>query len=85
MDSEESKLLKKSVELAEENNKILRYIKRSMHVSSILRFIYWIFIFGTAVGAYYLIQPYIDQVTSLFGGAKSDAKSFNQVLQNSNK
>lgn len=82
MDPEERELLKKSVDLAQENNAILHSMRRSMHISRIMTFIYWIFIIGSAVGAYFIIQPYLDQLLEVYGGAKSNLNSFNEMFKN---
>ena len=81
MSPEERELLNRSVSLAEDNNKILRSMRNSMRWASVARAIYWIFIIGSVVGAYYLIQPYIDQIASVYSGAKSNLDSFNTMLQ----
>jgi hypothetical protein len=81
MEPEEKELLKKGVELAEENNKILHSIKRSLRISNIVRFIYWTFIIGSAVGAYYFVQPYFEEIYSIYGGSQLDFKSFNEMIQ----
>ncbi|MEK7140443.1 MAG: hypothetical protein AAB815_01515 [Patescibacteria group bacterium] len=69
MDPESKKLLADTFELAQENNKMLRGMRRSMRYQRIMSLVYWVFIIGSAVGAYYLIQPYIDQVKGIYGGA----------------
>ena len=71
MTPEERELFERSIALAEENNDILRSIQRSMRLARIMSIIYWLFIIGSAVGAYYLIQPYIEQLMGIYGGAKS--------------
>ncbi|MFA6076846.1 MAG: hypothetical protein WC735_02100 [Candidatus Paceibacterota bacterium] len=71
MSPEERELLNRSVALAEENNKMLHSMRRSMRLASITRAIYWIFIIGSAVGAFYLLQPYVDQLKDVYGGAFS--------------
>jgi len=76
MPPEEIELLKKSITLEEENHKILRSIRRSMHISSIISILYWVIIIGSAVGAYYLIQPYIDQVVKTYGSVSNAIKNF---------
>ncbi len=70
MTPEERELLMRSVKLGEENNKMLRGINRSMKIARIMSIVYWVFIIGSAVGAYYLIQPYIDSLTAAYGGAR---------------
>lgn len=72
MSPEEKELLRRSIALAEENNDILRSIQRSMRLSRFMTALYWIFIIGSAIGAYYLVQPYINAVTDAYGGASSN-------------
>ena len=81
MSPEERELLEKSVSLAEENNKILHSMRRSQRWGSIARAIYWVFIIGSAVGAFYLLQPYIDQLKSVYSGAGSMLDNFKQFGQ----
>jgi len=76
MSPEERELLEKSVSLAEENNSMLHSMRRSMRIASIMRLIYWALIIGSAVGAYYFIQPYLEQLISIYGGASDVLKSF---------
>ena len=75
MDPESKKLLKDTFALAKENNSMLHTIKRSMHVSSIISFIYWIFIIGTAIGAFYFIQPYLSQIKDIYVNASAELNS----------
>lgn len=74
---EEKELLRKSIVLAQENNDILRKMQRSMRFSHIASILYWLFIIGSIVGAFYVIQPYIQAFNSAYGGAQN---SFNITL-----
>ncbi|MSU44632.1 hypothetical protein EXS45_00385 [Candidatus Nomurabacteria bacterium] len=76
MSPEERELLNKCVGLVEENNQMLRSMKRSMRFASITRAIYWIFIIGSAVGAFYLFQPAIDQLKNVYGGVGDALDNF---------
>ena len=80
MSPEERDLLRKSVGLAEENNEILRSMQRSMRLGRIMTGIYWLFIIGSAVGAYYVVQPYLNQIRDLYDNAKSNFGSFNSLM-----
>lgn len=80
MDSESKKLLEQTLELAEENNKMLHSLKRHMQVSRIVSIVYWVFIIGSALGAYYLVQPYVDQVIGVYNGATEKVNSINSKL-----
>ena len=71
MSPEQEELLKRSVQLSEQNHDILRSIQRSMRLSRIMSILYWVFIIGSAVGAYYLVQPYVEAVTGAYGGTRT--------------
>lgn len=71
MTPEEKALLNKTLELTQENNKILKSMQRSIRWQRAMSIIYWVFIVGSAIGAYYLIQPYIDAVSGAYDGVKS--------------
>ncbi len=76
MTPEERELLNQSVVLAKENNKMLRSMVRSARIASLLRVIYWVFIIGSLVGAYYVVQPYLNQILDAYSGAESVLKTF---------
>ena len=80
MSPEERKLLERAVALSEENNDILRSVRRSMRLSNFMSLLYWVFIIGSAVGAFYLIQPYLDAISGISGGAKSSASNWKDLL-----
>jgi hypothetical protein len=66
MSPEEKELLNRSVSLAEDNNKMLRKMVRAQRWASIMRAVYWLFILGSAVAGYYVLQPYVDQATAAY-------------------
>lgn len=84
MEPEEKEMLKKTLELAQENNKILHSVKRSMFWGRVVRVIYWIIIIGAAIGIYYYIEPYLNSAISAYGSAKGDLKSFVNILKPTN-
>ncbi|MEK7190343.1 MAG: hypothetical protein AAB661_01095 [Patescibacteria group bacterium] len=85
MDPESKKLLEETFALTQENNKILHSLRHSMRLARVMSVVYWVFIIGSAVGAYYLIQPYIDQLMNAYGGAQSSFGNFNEMFQNFKK
>ena len=85
MDPESKKLLEETFRLSEENNKILRYVQRSIRVSRIITALYWVFIIGSVIGAFYFLQPYLDSVMGAYGGAKSNIDTINSLLQELNQ
>jgi len=81
MEPEEKEMLKKTLELSQENNKMLRSIRRNMFWGRVARAIYWIVIIGAAIGVYYYIQPYLDTAVGAYGNIKGDLKSFGSMLK----
>ena len=67
MTPEEKSLLERTLKLADENNAILRGLRRSNRVSTVMRVIYWGIIILLSVGAYYYIQPYVNVLTGFMG------------------
>lgn len=82
MSPEERELLLKSVQLAEENNKILHSLRKSARISNIMSFLYWVFIIGASLGLYYFIEPYVDQLVNVYSSAKSSLNGVNSVVGN---
>ncbi len=85
MDQESKKLLEDNLKLSQENNVMLRSLHRSMRMRRVMSVVYWLFIIGSAVGAYYFVQPYVDSVMGAYGGAKASLTNFSQFFQNVNK
>jgi hypothetical protein len=75
MDPESKNLLEETFELEQENNKMLRSMKRTMLWSRIMTIVYWLIIIGISVGAFYFLQPYFNRLMSVYG-------SFSNVLKN---
>ena len=73
---EDKELLEKILDLTEENNGILHKMRHSMRVAQFVRAIYWIIIIGSAIGAYYYVQPYLDQLLKIYGGMNDGISSF---------
>ncbi len=81
MSPEEREMLKKTLELSQENNKMLHSIKRQMLFGRIIRIVYWVIIIGAAVGAYYYIEPYLDGAIGAYGSVKGDLQSFGDLFR----
>jgi len=79
MTPEERELLTQSIKLAEENNKMLRGMRRSARIASVLRILYWVIIIGSALGAYYAIQPFIESLTGSYNGMKDSVDTVKNI------
>ncbi len=81
MDPESKKLLEDTYRLAEDNNKMLHSVRRSMRIGRIMTIIYWVLIIGSAFGAYYFVQPYLTQLIEVYGGTKTNFQNFGSMLK----
>ncbi len=79
MTPEERSLLERTHKLVEENNVILRSIRRSNRVGMVMRISYWVVIFALSFGAYYLIQPYLEAVVGAYADLKGLQGDVNSV------
>lgn len=68
MDPETTHLLRKTLELAEENNRILKNLQSTARWSRFFFFVKWLIIIGLTFGTYYFIQPYLDQIMETYSG-----------------
>lgn len=81
-------MLVEARDLALENAKLLKSLRRSHRAGTILRVIYWVAILGVSFGAYYLIQPYVDMLKGSFGNiggigsVSPKAMTFEGALEN---
>ena len=80
MTPEERQLLIQTSRLVEENNKILRKMHRAALWGRIFHFLYWVAIIGLSVGAYYFIQPYVDQLQQTYGCIKQDVSNVRNTV-----
>lgn len=80
MTPDERAMLQRVAEMVQENNDLLRKMRRSQQWASLWRGIYWVVIVGSAIGAYWVIQPYIDQALGVYSGAQSNIDTVKSIL-----
>ncbi len=85
MTPEEHELLRRSIALAEENNDILRSLQRHMRLARFMSVLYWLIIIGISVGAWYFVQPYVDQAMSVYKAAQVQLNNVNGVMNSVKK
>ncbi|MEK7150466.1 MAG: hypothetical protein AAB736_02555 [Patescibacteria group bacterium] len=78
MNPEEKELLERTLKISEENNKILKSIRRAGRFSFFFKMFYWLLIIGIGLGSYYFIEPYLKQMTDTYLKINSTVKSFNK-------
>jgi hypothetical protein len=79
MTPEERELLTRSIKLSEENNRMLRGMRRSARFSSILRAIYWLIILGSVYATYYFASPYINAAVKGYNEMQKSIESVKTV------
>ena len=75
MTPEERQILIQTHRMVEENSKLLRKMHRAALFGRIFHIMYWVIIIGLSVGAYYFVQPYVEQVQDVYGGLKGDVEN----------
>ncbi len=83
MTPEEKSLLERTYALAQENNDMLRKIRRGSKWTNTIHILYWVVILLLSFGAYYFIQPYVQSVYNLTGGVdfSSGAKQLQDLVK----
>jgi hypothetical protein len=76
MENEERRLLEETAALTKENNALIKKMHRSMVLGRTIKIIYWVIIIGVAVGAFYFVQPYVDQLQDVYGGFRGALQDF---------
>lgn len=79
MDPETRRLLEDNLELAKENNEMLKKMRKSMLVSMVVRSFYWIIIIGSAIGAYYAFQPFFENLWGVFDSISAQIKKLGDL------
>ncbi len=52
--------------IAEDNNKILRGMRRNARVAAVWHIFYWILIIGSGIASYYYLQPYLETMINAY-------------------
>ncbi len=64
------------IQLSEENNRMLKHMRRSQRWASVMRVLYWLVIIGIALGSFYFVKPYFEQLTKIY---TQGAANFNTI------
>lgn len=79
MDNEAKQIAKEALELSKENNKLLKKLVRHQNIAATMRLLYWLVILGFVAGAYYFIEPYLDDALDLYEGARGQIELFQEL------
>lgn len=59
----------------DENHAILIRMRRVQRNAGLFRIFYWLVIIGLTAGSFYFIQPYLQQITSVYSGFQDTQES----------
>lgn len=76
VDVEKETSIERLTKLAEENNRMLRKLHRSLLIGRIFRIIYWVIIIGVAVGVFYFLQPYYEGALNFYDNLTNTQEEF---------
>ncbi len=79
MDESTKKLLDQTYRLTEENNRYLKKIDRRQRLNFYWRLFIMILAVASALGIYYYMQPYIDQVITIYNQVEKNVAQFGTV------
>ncbi len=82
MNPEERKMLEEALALARENNVVLKKLRRGAMWGRAMHIVYWVIIIGTTIGAFYFIQPMLEQLGSIYGGFSETNAQFQELFGN---
>lgn len=80
MTPEEKSLLERTLKVAQENNEILRGMRRTATWGMIARIVYWGIILALGFGAFYFIQPYFESLMGLTGQSQGGLQGLLNTL-----
>ncbi len=81
MDPETKNLLQKTLALTEENNVILKKMRKNAAWGRAFHWFYIIVILALSFGSFYYVQPYLNQILSVYSGAQSSLDGFKNAFK----
>lgn len=70
-DDESLRLLRETLELEKENNRMLKKIRRSGIITTVITIVYWGLLIGVPLYIYYsYVQPYMNEISSSYSQIK---------------
>ncbi len=73
--------LKRIARVAEENNVLLHSIQRRARMSFMFMILKWVVVVGVAIGAFYYIQPFLEQIAAIYQQLTGSKVDFINLLK----
>lgn len=85
MDHDMEQKINQLMHLTEENNRLLRKVRRVQKWGQITSTIRYIVVIGIAVGAFYFLKPYYDAVIELYDKGNAQINSIQDFFASTTK
>ena len=82
MNDEERELLESTYKLVHDTNDKVTRLYRSYRLGRAVKVVYWAAIIALSVGAYWLIQPYVNQLKEVYGGLGDTVNNLHDTSRN---
>jgi hypothetical protein len=82
MDQEVKKLLEENIRISKENNELLLKIRNVQRWAQITRYLYWFVIIAVSFGAFYFVQPYLENLLNLYTGGVGGSINVSDIGKN---
>ena len=79
MTPEERQMLAQTLQVVEENNKMLHRMRRIQKLASFMSFLRWVVIIGVSIGAFYFLQPYVERMQNFMQSTNNTFNSFKNL------
>ncbi len=80
MDPETKKLLEEVLELGRDNNKMLKKVRGVQKREAVWGALKMVLIIGIAFGSFYFLQPYVDQLMSMYSSISTASQKLNSSI-----
>ena len=82
-DNEQNRLLRQTLEMEKENNRLLRKLRRDATVGRIMTLIFWGITLGVPVVLYYFfVAPYVKALQATYQGLEQNARQVQTLEAN---
>lgn len=79
MEKEIKELLEANLKLSQENNELLKKVRRVQKRAYAAKIAYWVIILLVAFGAYYYIQPYVGKIENAYNQGVTNLQQFKDL------
>lgn len=74
-------LIQENNRLLQENNEILHKLRRTQRIHGVSRIFYWVIILAVSFGAYFWVQPYLENVQDAYSDVLGKFNSAQDSIQ----